>query len=61
MNPSDSTVVTIDPASGEWRRRSSQVLDLEWKNAGFATLVVTGERQARTPRDRAGGTRPAMP
>jgi len=46
MNPRDGTVVTIDPASGDWRRRSKQVLDLEWKSAGFATLVVTGERQA---------------
>jgi ABC-type bacteriocin/lantibiotic exporter with double-glycine peptidase domain len=46
MNPRDGTVVTIDPASGEWRKRSKQVLDLEWKSAGFATLVVTGQRQA---------------
>jgi hypothetical protein len=46
MNPHDGTVVTIDPASGEWRRRSSQVLDLEWKSAGFAALVVVGERGA---------------
>jgi ABC-type bacteriocin/lantibiotic exporter with double-glycine peptidase domain len=46
MNPQSGTVVTIDPASGEWRQRSRQVLDLEWKPAGFATLVVTGERQA---------------
>jgi ABC-type bacteriocin/lantibiotic exporter with double-glycine peptidase domain len=46
MNPRDGTVVTIDPASGSWRQRSSKVLDLEWKTAGFATLVVTGERHA---------------
>jgi ABC-type bacteriocin/lantibiotic exporter with double-glycine peptidase domain len=46
MNPRDGTVVTIDPASGEWRQRSKQVLDLEWKTAGFATLVVVGDRQA---------------
>jgi ABC-type bacteriocin/lantibiotic exporter with double-glycine peptidase domain len=46
MNPQDGTVVTIDPASGDWRKRSKQVLDLEWKTAGFATLVVVGERQA---------------
>jgi ABC-type bacteriocin/lantibiotic exporter with double-glycine peptidase domain len=46
MNPRDGTVVTIDPASGEWRQRSKQVLDLEWKSAGFAALVVTGERHA---------------
>jgi hypothetical protein len=42
MNPRDGTVVTIDPASGEWRQRSRQVLELEWKTAGFATLVVVG-------------------
>jgi len=46
MNPRDGTVVTIDPASGEWRQRSKSVLDLEWKTAGFATLVVVGDRQA---------------
>jgi ABC-type bacteriocin/lantibiotic exporter with double-glycine peptidase domain len=46
MNPRDGTVVTIDPASGDWRQRSKQVLDLEWKTAGFATLVVVGDRQA---------------
>ncbi|HEY0195227.1 MAG TPA: cysteine peptidase family C39 domain-containing protein [Kofleriaceae bacterium] len=43
INPKDGTVVTIDPASGAWRQRSSKVLDLEWKTAGFATLVVTGD------------------
>jgi len=46
MNPRDGTVVTIDPASGDWRQRSKQVLDLEWKTAGFATLVVVGDRGA---------------
>lgn len=46
MNARDGTLVTIDPASGEWRQRSRQVLDLEWKPAGFATLVVVGDRQA---------------
>jgi ABC-type bacteriocin/lantibiotic exporter with double-glycine peptidase domain len=46
MNPRDGTVVTIDPASGQWRERSKQVLDLEWKAAGFATLVVVGDRSA---------------
>lgn len=46
MNPRDETVVTIDPASGQWRQRSRQVLDLEWKPAGFAALVVVGHRQA---------------
>lgn len=42
INPRDGTVVTIDPATGQWRQRASKVLDLEWKTAGFATLVVTG-------------------
>lgn len=46
MNPRDGTVVTIDPASGDWRKRSKQVLELEWKPAGYAALVVTGNRQA---------------
>jgi ABC-type bacteriocin/lantibiotic exporter with double-glycine peptidase domain len=46
MNPRDGTVVTIDPASGQWRQRSKQVLDLEWRPAGFAALVVLGDRQA---------------
>jgi ABC-type bacteriocin/lantibiotic exporter with double-glycine peptidase domain len=43
MNPKDGTVVTIDPATGEWMRRSRAVLDVEWKAAGYAALVVTGE------------------
>ena len=43
MNPKDGTVITIDPASGEWMRRSKDVLDLEWKSAGYPALVVTGE------------------
>jgi ABC-type bacteriocin/lantibiotic exporter with double-glycine peptidase domain len=46
IHPRDGTVVTIDPATGQWRERSPQVLDLEWKAAGFAALVVIGERHA---------------
>ena len=46
MHPGDGSVVTIDPASGQWRQRTRAVLDLEWKSAGFATLVVVGDRQA---------------
>jgi ABC-type bacteriocin/lantibiotic exporter with double-glycine peptidase domain len=45
MNPQSGAIVTIDPASGEWRQRTRQVLDLEWKPAGFATLVVIGDIQ----------------
>src|ERR1043166_5967913 len=40
LRPDDGTVVTIDPASGQWRQRSRDVLDIEWKPAGYATLVV---------------------
>lgn len=47
INPRDGTVVTIDPASGSWRERSSRVLDLEWKTAGFAALVVAADTGAR--------------
>lgn len=43
MNPKDGSVVTIDPGSGEWMRRSRAVLDVEWKAGGYAALVVTGE------------------
>ena len=46
IRPSDGEVVTIDPASGQWRQRSRQVLDLEWKAAGFAALVVVSDRLA---------------
>ena len=40
-------IVTIDPASGDWRQRSNRVLELEWKAAGSPALVVVGDRQAR--------------
>lgn len=46
-NPRDGAVVTLDPASGKFLRRSRKVLDLEWKPAGYATLVVVGERQPK--------------
>jgi len=46
LDPRDGSVVTIDPASGQWRRRSQQVLELEWQPAGYATLVIVGEHQA---------------
>jgi ABC-type bacteriocin/lantibiotic exporter with double-glycine peptidase domain len=44
MNPRDGTVVTLDPATGDMMKRSRKVLDLEWKHAGYATLVVVAER-----------------
>lgn len=46
-NPRDGAVVTRDPASGKLLKRTRQVLDLEWKPAGYATLVVVGERQPK--------------
>jgi len=46
MNPRNGDVVTIDPASGAWRKRTKQVLELEWRPAGFATLVVVGDHLA---------------
>lgn len=45
LDPRDGTVVTIDPATGEWMRRSPKVLDLEWKAAGYAALVVVGDKE----------------
>ena len=48
MSSKDGTVITIDPATGEWMRRSPAVLDLEWKAAGYAALVVTGDKSAKT-------------
>lgn len=44
MNPVDGTVVTRDPATGDLMKRSRKVLDLEWKTAGYATLVVVGDK-----------------
>ena len=46
MNPADDTVVTRDPATGDLMKRPRKVLDLEWKHAGYATLVVVGTTDA---------------
>ena len=46
LDPRDGAVVTLDPASGKHLRRTRQVLDAEWKPAGYATLVVVGDRTA---------------
>lgn len=43
MDPSGRTVITRDPATGDLMRRSHEVLDVEWKTAGYATLVIVGE------------------
>jgi ABC-type bacteriocin/lantibiotic exporter with double-glycine peptidase domain len=45
LDPRDGTVVTIDPATGEWMKRSPKVLDVEWKAAGYAALVVVGDKE----------------
>jgi len=44
IDPKDHTVITRDPQTGELMRREKKILDLEWKTAGYATLVVVGER-----------------
>jgi ABC-type bacteriocin/lantibiotic exporter with double-glycine peptidase domain len=53
IDPRDGSVITIDPASGKTLRRTREVLDAEWKPAGYATLVVVGDhttaRAARAP------------
>jgi ABC-type bacteriocin/lantibiotic exporter with double-glycine peptidase domain len=49
LHQRDGTLITIDPASGEWMRRSPKVLDIEWKAAGYAALVVTADN-AQTAR-----------
>jgi ABC-type bacteriocin/lantibiotic exporter with double-glycine peptidase domain len=38
----DGTVVTLDPATGKYMRRTRDVLEKEWKASGYATLVVVG-------------------
>jgi len=43
IRPSDGSVITIDPATGKWMTRSKQVLDVEWKAARYAALVVTAD------------------
>lgn len=52
MHPQNGTVITIDPATGEWMRRSPKVLDLEWKAAGYAALVVTKDHALTTRGER---------
>lgn len=48
LDTRDGTLITIDPATGDWMRRSPKVLDIEWKAAGYAALVVTGDTAAAT-------------
>jgi len=42
LDPKSGMVVTLDPATGKHMKRTRQILELEWKPAGFATLVVVG-------------------
>jgi len=50
IDPRDHTVITRDPATGDLMRRVKKVLDLEWKTAGYATLVVVSDRsKSKTP------------
>ena len=51
LNTQDGTVITIDPATGDWMRRSPKVLEIEWKAAGYAALVVTGDKARTTVGD----------
>lgn len=44
IDPRDHTVITRDPATGDLMRRVKKVFELEWKTAGYATLVVVGDR-----------------
>ncbi len=49
IDPRDHTVITRDPATGELMRRVKKVIDLEWKTAGYATLVVVSDRSRSKP------------
>lgn len=44
VRPSDGAVITRDPATGELMQRSQRILDLEWRHAGYAMLVIVGPR-----------------
>jgi ABC-type bacteriocin/lantibiotic exporter with double-glycine peptidase domain len=44
MDPSDGSVITLDPSTGKHMRRTRQVLEREWKPGGYPTLVVVGDR-----------------
>jgi ABC-type bacteriocin/lantibiotic exporter with double-glycine peptidase domain len=51
IHPRDGSVITLDPATGKHMRRTRQVLEQEWKAAGYAMLVVVGDH-ARRPGSR---------
>lgn len=48
IDPRTGDIVTIDPASGEMQQRPANIFDLEWKTAGYATLVVVGDQSGQT-------------
>lgn len=56
VNKKDGTIVTIDPATGEWMKRSPKVLDLEWKHANYAALVVVADKERAKTTASAGAT-----
>jgi len=42
IHPRDGTIVTLDPATGKYLKRTRAVLEKEWKPVGYPTLVVVG-------------------
>jgi ABC-type bacteriocin/lantibiotic exporter with double-glycine peptidase domain len=60
IDPRDGTVVTIDPATGEWLKRAPKILDLEWKTAKYAALVVVADK-AKQAAPATAQTEPAVP
>jgi ABC-type bacteriocin/lantibiotic exporter with double-glycine peptidase domain len=50
INSRDGSVVTLDPATGKYLKRTKAVLEKEWKPVGFPTLVVVGTADALTRR-----------
>jgi len=47
IHPRDGTIVTLDPATGKYLKRTRAVLEKEWKPVGYPTLVVVGPLVAR--------------
>ena len=61
-DPRNGTVVTIDPATGNWQSREAKVFDVEWKASGYAALVIASRRwpslSSTTPRSSSESTSP---
>ena len=49
LNKVDGTLITLDPATGDWMRRTRKVLDVEWRPAAYAALVVVGDKPRDVP------------